>query len=149
MRMKVSKKLPPEINMIPMIDVIMMLLIFFLVATKMKTDEERIELQLPESVTAVINLIKENEPKPINVNILPSGVGGDKPYVVQNTHLDRKDLEAVLKAEAQKQWETRGEQAYVRMRCAATADFVELQNALKACQSAKIIKVFVAAERPS
>jgi len=149
MRIKVAKKLPPEINMIPMIDVIMMLLIFFLVATRMKTEEDKIDLELPTSLEALIDAISKKEAAPIVVNIVPAKVPGSKPFYVGTVGMDRAGLASVLQEQAKKIYEMHGEKAaMVRMRCDKNAEFSQLQEALKACQTAQIATVYVAAEKP-
>jgi biopolymer transport protein ExbD len=147
MRYRTRKKNPPEINMIPMIDVIMMLLIFFLIATQMKKEESSLELVLPDSAQALMNVIAENEPQPLIINVLSSKEAPERPYVVQGVPMNQTELAPVLKVQAKKQWEANGEQASVRMRCDRSAEFIELQEALRACQTANIIKVFIAAEK--
>ena len=147
MKMRLHLKPVPEINMIPMIDVIMMLLIFFLVATQMKKEETSIQLALPESLEALLDMIDKNAPAPMMVNILPKSEGGER-YMVAGQAMGKDELGRVLLAQAKKQKELGGQEASVRIRADKDAELADVQNALMACQKAMVVKVYIAAERP-
>jgi biopolymer transport protein ExbD len=148
MRLKTISKPMPEINMIPMIDVIFMLLIFFLVATQMKNEEYRTDVQLPDSVEALINLLKDKVPAPLDLTIVPASANG-RTYMVNGLEASKEELAEVLRWQGRVQWQRGGERASVRIRCDKRAEFIELQRALKACQEAEVIQVYIAAEHRS
>src|SRR5690606_8777907 len=59
----------PELNLTPLIDVVLLLLIFFMVSTTF-VDESRIELQLPQASTEPA---AEQRKDPIEVTVTASG----------------------------------------------------------------------------
>ena len=144
MRLRKVMKPVPEINMIPMIDVIMMLLIFFLVATQMKTQEVRADVQLPDSLQALLN---RDIASPLVINILPRDAS-DKPYSIGPVKLDNRELLDVLRVQASFIVNAGAEMASVRIRADRSADFSQLQSALKACQLSHIKAVYIATEFP-
>lgn len=148
-------KQPPstkrEVDMTPMIDCVFLLLIFFLVATDIKRTETSANVQLPKSVEALIDAIK-GKPAPLVVSILPKKAGetglGDRPYWILNKGYNLEDLKKVLHAQAEEQYNlNHGEQAIVRLRADRRATLEQLQYALKACQEARIISIYIAATK--
>ena len=139
-----------SLSLTPLIDVIFLLLIFFLVATQIKENETRVRLRLPESVEALLDQIK-GEPRPITINIVAKKPGetgiGVKPYWVRGLALNLEELKRALKWQSEKQYEEYGEQATVRIRADRKSELLQLQTALKACQDYKILRVFIAAEK--
>ena len=144
MKLKTFMKPVPELNMIPMIDVIMMLLIFFLVATQMKTQENAAGVQLPTSLEALVN---PEKPSPLVINILPRNES-DKPYAIAGFKLNNEELLRVLRVQSSVAIHEGGEMAYVRIRADRRSDLAQLQDALRACQVSHIKEVFIAAECP-
>jgi biopolymer transport protein ExbD len=59
-----------SINMTPMIDVVFLLIIFFLVSSHLAKQENAVRLELPEAVSG---LDEGDEPALMVINILPSG----------------------------------------------------------------------------
>jgi biopolymer transport protein ExbD len=151
MRMKHLAKPMPEINMIPMIDVIMMLLIFFLVATQMKKEESAFDLQLPESVKAMINLISQDS-SPVTVNIISAKYAApNKHFVVAGAELSKDELTLALREitlRAKQRGDKGGEDTIVRIRADRDSQLEDLQTVLICCQKAEIYKVYIAAEKP-
>jgi biopolymer transport protein ExbD len=143
MKLRIKLKPMPEVNMIPMIDVIFMLLIFFLVATQMK-QEEYAMVRLPDSFKALIDALKDEKTKPVILNVHPIDVS---PYEVDKVNLTFEQLVMFLREYAKHQWKPRGEEALVRIRCDREAKFVQLQDAVRACRDAGVIKIYVAAAR--
>jgi biopolymer transport protein ExbD len=143
MKLKIKLRPMPEINMIPMIDVIFMLLIFFLVATQMK-QEEYAAVRLPDSFKALLDAIDKDAPKPVILNVKPVDV---QPFQVDKVDMTFEQLVEFLRHYSKTQWKPRGEEALVRIRCDREAKFVQLQDAVRACRDAGVIKIFVAAAR--
>lgn len=67
-RVRHSQRLKPQIEMIPMIDVITFLLVFFMLFTTFKTHEDGIEVDLPRAATG-----SQQAPANIVVTITQSG----------------------------------------------------------------------------
>ncbi len=107
MMLKRAKTHRPEIDMTPMIDCVFLLLIFFLVATQIKESETRVRLKLPESVEALLDLIKDEPPRPITVNIVAKKPGetgiGVKPYWVFGKAHSLEELKRILQVKAKQQ----------------------------------------------
>ncbi len=152
MRMKIARKAAPDINMIPMIDVIMMLLIFFLVATQMKKEESAFDLQLPESVKAMIDLLRDNPNSPVTVNIISAKYAApNKHFVVANDELSKDELTRALQEislHARERGDKAGTDTIVRIRADRDSLLEDLQSVLLCCQKAQIYKVYIAAEKP-
>ena len=72
-----ANRKPVAFNMTPMIDVVFLLIIFFLVSSHLAQRESRIELDLPVATKGQDDV--PNDSKRIIVNVLPSGsilIGG-------------------------------------------------------------------------
>jgi biopolymer transport protein ExbD len=80
------------INMTPIIDVVFLLLIFFLVATKMEEEERQLQLTLPEASEAQP---VSRQPQEIVVNVSQGGI-----YVVGGNVLELTQLESTLRQAA-------------------------------------------------
>ena len=61
--------------------------------------------------------------------------------------LSLDELKQLLHKQAEQQYKVYGEQAIVRLRADRRSELQQLQYALKACQQAKIIRVFIAAHK--
>ncbi len=59
-----------SINMTPMIDVVFLLIIFFLVSSHMAKQENNVQLDLPNALSGMDDLVERDT---LVVNILPSG----------------------------------------------------------------------------
>jgi biopolymer transport protein ExbD len=76
-------------NLTPMIDVVFLLLIFFLVATRFEQEERDMDIELPQASVAEPTV---NELREIFVTVTPTG-----DYFVDGQSLDTPRLAAVLK----------------------------------------------------
>jgi len=81
---------PVEVNLTPLIDVVFLLLIFFMVSTTFET-RQALELSLPESVSGVAA-----EPSPVTLVVTAEGV-----YRLAGRELGAEALGAALAAEAE------------------------------------------------
>ena len=146
-----------EVDMTPMIDCVFLLLIFFLVATDIKKNEDVAAVQLPQSAAALLDILPKTPPGPIVVTIMPKGKDeqgiGTRPYWVYevrsggNGAVTLEELKKYLNIQAEKQYAVSGKDATVRLRADRRSELQQLQWALKACQEAKILRVFIAAEK--
>ncbi len=140
MRLAQIVKPLPEINMIPMIDVIMMLLIFFLVATQMKGSEAG-SVQLAESERAAASVAEEKGP--MTVNIRPASDAGDRPYELSPAGpLTRSELTAVMREYVLTRRD--GETPVVRIRADRDSELRHLQGLLICCRDVGVYKVLLA-----
>ena len=80
------------VNLTSLIDVVFLLLIFFMVATTFLDPEREISIELPEAATATV---REDAPREIVINVLRDGS-----LSVNGEALDRAALEAALKRAA-------------------------------------------------
>lgn len=113
MNLRPHRRQPPEINLTPLLDVVFLLLIFFMVSTTFK-DEARLRVQLPQ---AQGEDVPAEEPKQIRILIDRSGsYFVDDRAVVDNNPLtlvralngalgehpdERRDLPVLIQADAQ------------------------------------------------
>ena len=89
--MKIESKDPAaelSLNLAPMIDVVFLLLIFFMVATTFATQEKELDLDLP---TAETGEVKADKPAEVVVNVT---AGGD--LVVEGDVVDLARLKEIL-----------------------------------------------------
>ncbi len=76
------------LNLTPMIDVIFLLLIFFLVATQFSQDDEQLPIKLPSASNAVPMTVEPDE--------LVVSIGEDGTYAVRGERLNLVRLETVI-----------------------------------------------------
>ena len=86
MRVKKTVEESFEINLIPMIDCMLVIIIFFLVATTMKNREKELPLDLPEATAA---LSVEQPPDLFIIGVDRAGV----PYLSTGDHIESVDTE--------------------------------------------------------
>jgi biopolymer transport protein ExbD len=77
----------PELNLVPMIDVVLVLLIFFMIATSLRR-ESALELRLPEA---------SGLPMPGDVTMLDVSIDAEGRYAVNGQALDAATLKERLK----------------------------------------------------
>ncbi len=126
-----------EANMTPMIDVVFLLIIFFLVSSHLARRETRLALDLPSAATGE----PDNDPSPrLTINIEADGTLSLGPTPVEADELMAKLAEA--KSE-------RGESLRVRLRGDQATPYAAIEPALAACAKAGVedISLAVFAER--
>lgn len=128
MPLKVQTDELPALNLTPMIDVVFLLIIFFMAASKFAEVEADIELQLPE-IAAAAPLT--SAPKQRTVSVEHDGsvdLDGDK--------VSLNELTSCLSA-AQREYS----QLSVVIRGDAKCDFQHVAAALAACKDANILEL--------
>jgi biopolymer transport protein ExbD len=115
----------PALNLTPMIDVVFLLIIFFMAASKFAEVEADIELQLPEVATAAP---LTSAPKQRTVSVEQNGQ-----VQLDGTEVSLAELTAQLAA-AQREFP----QLSVVIRGDAACAFQHVASALAACKDAKI-----------
>ncbi|HWE37289.1 MAG TPA: biopolymer transporter ExbD [Isosphaeraceae bacterium] len=119
----------PQINMTPMVDVVLCLLVFFMAATRLYAwDEDQIIVRVPE-VGAAAPLTAA--PEDLALAIVKPGV-----VVVGDTSYDLKALTALL-TEARERYEDQG----VIVRGEASLSYQDVADVLSACEAAGIKNV--------
>lgn len=78
-----------SLNLTPLIDVVFLLLIFFLIATRFAQDDRELPVQLPSAASAVPMTMEPTE-LVVNVDV-------DGQYMVQGERMDLGRVEEVLK----------------------------------------------------
>ena len=94
MNLRPHRREEPELNLVPMIDVVLVLLIFFMLATSLR-HESKLEIRLPEA---------SGQPLPTNLAQLEVDVDASGRYAVNGQWLEGRDaaaLKAPLQAAAQ------------------------------------------------
>jgi biopolymer transport protein ExbD len=125
MPLKVEPLEEPYLNMTPLVDVILNLLIFFMLGTSFAKDERQFEVELP-SVSHAQPLT--NPPDEIVINVYPDG------HVEVNDHsLSAPQLESLL-AEAHGRF---ADQA-VLIRGDGKGNYQSIMDVLSICQKANI-----------
>lgn len=91
MNLRPRRREQPEINLVPMIDVVLVLLIFFMIATSLRPESE-LDLRLPEA---------SGQPMPTDQTRLTVEVDANGRYIVNGQALETTDaagLKAALQA---------------------------------------------------
>jgi len=132
----------PEINIIPMVDIVFQLIIFFLVATQVKK-QEITGLQLPIAKTP--EEIKKDETPPLIINIVRPEIDKARPYIVMGNRFDLEGLKRFLRNRKKSLELTDGTMPILRIRADRDSQFKEVQNALIACRDIEIWKIRLSA----
>lgn len=120
------------VNLTPMIDMVFLLLIFFLAATTFAKEEEvQMALDLPKAASGA----RAERPRPIVVNI-----GRDGALTVDGRRVELESLRERLEAAAQG-----GREQEVVIRGDTQVHFGVVAKALDACRLARLNKVAIAA----
>ncbi|QDT70398.1 Biopolymer transport protein ExbD [Planctomycetes bacterium MalM25] len=115
-----------EANMTPMIDVVFLLIIFFLVSSHLARRETRLDLALPTAATGQA----DNDPSPrLTINVESDGA-----LSLGSTPVDPAELTARLVAERDRQ----GDALRVRLRSDEAAPYSAVEPALVACSEAGV-----------
>lgn len=115
--------------MTPMIDVVFLLIIFFLVSSHLARRESRLQLNLPEATTGEA----DNDPSPrLTINVEADGTLSLGP-----TPIDASQLVERLRSARGEQ----GEALRVRLRGDQTAPYAAIEPALAACAEAGVVDI--------
>ena len=137
MNLRPDRTDPPDINLTPLIDVVFLLLIFFMVSTTFK-DDARIKVQLPE---AAGEEIPADEPQVLEIVIDGAGTF----YVNQRMVVDRK-LKTLKKAIAGAAGEDR--EIPVLIKADAKTPHQAVMTAMDAASQLGLLRFAFAATRP-
>lgn len=106
-------------NMTPMIDVVFLLIIFFLVSSHLARQESRLPLELP---TAASHLPMDLQPADLTINLLADGT-----WSIAGTVVDEAGLKQVLSEQRDKN----GSGALIRVRTDRSASYRSLEPILR------------------
>ncbi|QEG24600.1 ExbD/TolR family protein [Mariniblastus fucicola] len=123
-------------NMTPMIDVVFLLIIFFLVSSHLQKQETQQELDLPVAASAD-NDIDQETPR-VTVNVLDSGE-----LLVAGRPLTQAQLIPMLKAVR----DEKGEDIEVRIRSSRSAPWSKIEPVMLSCTKSGIWNVGFAVYR--
>jgi biopolymer transport protein ExbD len=131
--MKSPEHLKPQggrFNLTPMIDVVFLLIIFFIVSNNMIQQDNAIQVELPEAETGT--LPQEQQTKRLTISIPQSG-----PVYVGTEVFDEKRLRQLM-IESRKDW---GEEAEIRIRTHKSVPYGEIKPILLMAAESGIIHV--------
>jgi biopolymer transport protein ExbD len=120
-----------KINVTPMIDVIMVLIVFYLVVGKLAADQ-RSNIRLPQSATG----LEEKAQERLVINILPSGI------VIEGADIPPETLGSTIKERLAGK-----EGAVVELRGARELSYGSVAAVIRACKDAGVESVRLATER--
>src|ERR1051325_7500370 len=89
MKFAVRKRRAPSIIIVSLVDILTILLIFFVVSTTFKKDQPEVQINLPDSQTAT-KAPSENEPAVVSVN-------ADDEVLLDGRPLPIEELEAAVR----------------------------------------------------
>lgn len=133
MRLDREDPVDEALNLTPLIDMVFLLLVFFLAATTFSREEVEMDLDLPQSTTGKAAA----ESHLLVVNVLRDGR-----VRVDGRELNVEALRQRLRAAAE-----RNKDQAVLVRGDTTAQFGVVAQALDACLAAKLTRVSIAAEQ--
>ena len=143
MLLKHVEKKRAEINMIPMVDIVFQLIIFFLVAMQVKENKVT-RLQLPRADRGGK---VEDEEAALVINIVSPDRADGRPYRVLLYKFNVKELNKYLQGELALRKRQKKPMPTGRIRADMNAEFKSIQEALVACRNAEIWKIRIATKK--
>jgi len=123
-------------NMTPMIDVVFLLIIFFLVSSHLARQESQLELDLPTAASGEDDL--DQETPRLTVNVKADGTLSLAGRPILKDQLKDRFIEARTKS---------GDNIEVRIRGSRMTPYAEIEPIMLACTGAKIFNVTFAVYR--
>ena len=121
-------------NMTPMIDIVFLLIIFFLVSSHLAQQEVQTELDLPTAGTGQRTV--RDDIRRIVINVLPEAEKGGQ-LTVGGRKLDQESLRALIEFESQQT----GGKVEIRIRCDRNVPYRVVEPIMVACARAGVWKV--------
>lgn len=131
MRLEVNDASEESFNLTPLIDVVFLLLVFFLVATTFADEEVEMDLQLPDAASGEAG----GDNRQLVISIAENGA-----MRVAGREVTMEGLRQRLRAEAQ-----RDDEQEVQIRGDIRVHFGLVAEALDACRTASLSRVSIAA----
>ena len=148
MLLKQAPKKSTKMDIIPMVDIVFQLIIFFLVATQAKEEETAVDLRLPMARESK-DLKAETNP-PLLINVIRPEIArrvGNRPYVWGGESMDLKTLTRKLESKKAVDDDKGDKMPAVRIRGDRDSSFEDVRNALAACTDVGIQEVRIATIR--
>ncbi|MGD8309426.1 MAG: biopolymer transporter ExbD [Chromatiales bacterium] len=139
MNLRPKRQEPPQVNLTPLIDVVFLLLIFFMVSTTFER-ETRIRVELPE---ADQELVAEEEPGPLDVTVDAQGR-----FYVDQREVVSTDIEA-LKRALGKALEGRRDRPVVLITADAKTPHQAVITVMDAASQMGLVDMSFAAKKPT
>ena len=136
MRLPTPHRRPFGINMTPMIDVVFLLIIFFLVSSHLARQETQLELALPTAESGQ-EIVESQKPR-ATVNVLADGT-----LLLGSAEVDSAELESRLRDER----ERAGRELEIRIRGDRTVAYEHVAPVLLAAARAAVWNVSIAVIR--
>ena len=131
MRLDLGDEVDATPNLTPLIDIVFLLLVFFLVATTFRKDEVELDLQLPEASTGT----PSEKARPIIISIRADGA-----LFVDGKNLQMPALKQKLRAAAR-----RNKSQEVLIRGDTQSQFGVVAGVLDACRAAPLRQIGIGA----
>ena len=125
-----------KINVTPLIDVVMCLIVFFLIVGKLAHDQ-RVRIDLPPSKTG----IEEKSPDVLIINVLPAASGTHR-VVIDAAEIPQGELEMAIRDKLVSRPE-----AVVEVRGSRQLAYGAVAGVIRACKNAGVASVRLATER--
>ena len=120
-------------NMTPMIDVVFLLIIFFLLSSHLAQQEVQLELDLPRAGSG--QRPDEDDVRRVVINVVPEAESGVA-WIVGGRRLDPRELEAMIDYESRRE---RG-RVEVRIRCDRRVPYAAVEPVMIACARSGVWK---------
>ncbi|MCA8971354.1 MAG: biopolymer transporter ExbD [Planctomycetes bacterium] len=131
MRLDLGEEVDATPNLTPLIDIVFLLLVFFLVATTFRKEEVEMDLRLPDATTGTT----KKDARPIIINVLESGA-----LTVDGKEIRMPVLEQMLRSAAK-----RNEGQEVLIRGDTNTQFGVVARVLDACRAAPLRQIAIGA----
>jgi biopolymer transport protein ExbD len=131
--LKVEPLEEPYLNMTPMVDVILNLLIFFMLGSRFAAEEQQVDIQLPK--------VSQAQPLTAPPDDIVINVFADGHVVVDQKSLTADELESLL-AEARGRYQDQA----VLIRGDGKVDYQAVMDVLSICQKVEISKYSLATQ---
>jgi biopolymer transport protein ExbD len=131
--LKVEPLEEPYLNMTPMVDVILNLLIFFMLGSRFAAEEQQVDIQLPK--------VSQAQPLTAPPDDIVINVFADGHVVVDQKSLTADELESLL-AEARRRYQDQS----VLIRGDGKVDYQAVMDVLSICQKVEISKYSLATQ---
>lgn len=126
-----------KINVTPMIDVVMCLIVFYLIVGKLAADQ-RSSLRLPASATG----IEEKTQDQLIINIMPGDAPGSSRVVIDTYEIPDAGLESTIRERT-----TARPDVVVEIRGSRELSYAAIARVVRACKEAGVQSVRLATER--
>ena len=126
-----------KINVTPMIDVVMCLIVFYLIVGKLAADQ-RSNIRLPESATGAADKAQDH----LVINVMAGRTPGSTRIVIDTFDIPESSLEATIR-------ERVGSRAdvVVELRGSRELSYASIAGVVRACKNAGVASVRLATER--